>query len=140
MFDIKAPSASEIVIIAGVVTVIFLGVRVSSNYQSLVKDNATLTEQTAQLSSKNDMLVKSVDNLTQQFKAMNDIVANETRRRAAAEMKIQQLQKEAIDALKNDPCAREPVPDVVTDRLREAADSVRAGKTTPAANSGKSAN
>lgn len=128
MFDIKAPSASEMVIIAGVVAVIFLGVRASSNFQSLLKDNATLTEQTSQLSSKNDMLAKSVDSLSQQLHAMNDIVADETRRRAAAEMKSQRLQEEIKDALKGSVCAGEYIPPVAVIRLREAADSVRAGK------------
>lgn len=139
MFDIKPPSAFEIVIVAGVITVIFLGMRVTNNFQSLVKDNATLTEQTAQLSSKNDMLAKSVDSLTQQFQAMNEIVANETRRRAAAEMKSQRLQEEVKDALKGSQCAVEYIPSVAVVRLREAADSVRNGKAAIHPDTGKSA-
>lgn len=140
MFDIKPPSAFEIVVVAGVITVIFLGMRVTSNFQSLVKDNATLTEQTAQLSSKNDMLAKSVDSLTQQFQAMNEIVANETRRRAAAEMKSQRLQEEVKDALKGSKCAVEYIPPVAVIRLREAADSVRAGKAAVPADTSQPAN
>lgn len=134
MFDIKAPSIAEIVIIGGVAAVLFVGMRVASNYQSLVKDNAVLSEQTAQLSTKNDALIKSVGDLTAEVKSMNNIVETESRRRAAAEMKSQRLQDEVKNALKNSTCSFELIPAGALVRMREAADSVRNGKATVPAN------
>lgn len=140
MFDIKPPSAKDIIVIGGVAFLIFAGMRMTSNYQELVKENTTLSEQTAQLSSKNDVLIKSVSDLTTEVKSMNDIVATESRRRAAAEMKSQRLQEEVKSALKDSMCSVELIPAGALVRMREAADSVRNGKTTVPADSGNPAN
>ena len=127
MFDIKPPSAKDIIVIGGVAFLIFAGMRMTSNYQELVKENTTLSEQTAQLSSKNDALIKSVGDLTTEVKSMNDIVATESRRRAAAEMKSQRLQEEVKTALKENKCAAELVPVDVQKKLVELADSIKGG-------------
>lgn len=127
MFDIKPPSAKDIIVIGGVAFLIFVGMRMTSNYQELVKENTTLSEQTAQLSSKNDALIKSVSDLTTEVKSMNDIVATESRRRAAAEMKSQRLQEEVKTALKENKCAAELVPVDVQKKLVELADSIKGG-------------
>lgn len=140
MFDIKHPSAKDIIVIGGVAFLIFAGMRMTSNYQELVKENTTLSEQTAQLSSKNDALIKSVSDLTAEVKSMNDIVATESRRRAAAEMKSQRLQEEVKSALKDSMCSVELIPAGALVRMREAADSVRNGKTTVPTDSGNPAN
>lgn len=137
MFDIQAPSAKDVVIIGGVAFLIFVGMRMTSNYHDLVKENSTLSEQTAQLSSKNDALIKSVADLTSEVKSMNDIVATESRRRAAAEMKSQRLQDEVKNALKNSMCSVELIPAGALVRMREAADGVRNGKATTVTDSGQ---
>lgn len=139
MLDIKRPSLVEVVIITVIVGVFILVMRVGSKYQSLVEENSVLSEQTAALSSKNDSLIKSVDNLATEVKTMNGIVATESRRRAAAEMKIQRLQEEVKYALKASQCAAEPVPDVADVRVREAANDTRRGKAAPPADTSKSA-
>lgn len=127
MFDIKPPTAKDVVIIGAVAFLIFVGMRMTSNYQDLVKENSTLSEQTAQLSSKNDALIKSVTDLTSEVKSMNDIVATESRRRAAAEMKSQRLQEEVKTALKENKCAAELIPVDVQKKLVELAESIKGG-------------
>ncbi len=138
MLDIKKPSIVETVIIAVVIGVFILVMRVGSKYQSLIEENSILSEQTSQLSSKNDSLIKSVNNLALEVKSMNGIVEKESRRRAAAEMKSQRLQEEVKDALKGSQCAVEYIPAGAVVRVREAANDARAGKAAVSADTAKS--
>lgn len=140
MFDIRPPSAKDIIVIGGVAFLIFVGMRMTSNYQDLVKENSTLSEQTAQLSSKNDALIKSVSDLTTEVKSMNDIVKTESRRRAAAEMKSQRLQEEVKSALKESTCSVELIPAGALVRMREAADGVRNGNSAASTDTSQPSN
>ncbi|EAZ3751523.1 hypothetical protein B9H72_22915 [Salmonella enterica] len=86
-----------------------------------------------------DDLANTLQNLADRVGDMNKLVDKEARRRSAAEMKSQRLQEEVKDALKNNKCSIELIPDSVVDQLRRQADSVRSGKSANDTDSGKPA-
>lgn len=90
------------------------------------------------INSKNDDLANTLQNLTEKIGQANAIASTEARRRAAAEMKNNKLQEEVKDALKNNKCSVELVPDSVVARLLEQANGVRIGKDTSDRNTSKS--
>lgn len=105
----------------------------------LTARNERLRDANTSLSSKNNDLAATLNNLADKVGEQNEIVKTESRRRAAAEMKSQRSQEEVVRVLKESKCAAEPVPDTATGRLRAAADSARGGQTAVPAATGKSA-
>ena len=85
-------------------------VKLGADNRQLRISNASLTAESKQLNVKNKLVDK------------------EAKRRAAAEMKSQRLQEEVKDALKNNKCSIELIPNSVVDQLRRQADSIRSGK------------
>ena len=135
---LKNTSLGEVITIGAIVLVIVLVFRLGADNKKLSEENGRLAEQAGELSQKNDDLAVSLQTLSDEVKAMNKIVATESRRRAAAEMKSQKLQEEVKDALKDNRCAREPIPDDAVVGLREAADSARGGKSKKPRSTSKS--
>lgn len=105
-------------------------VKLGVDNRQLRISNASLSEEAKQLNSKNNDLANTLQNLADRVGDMNKLVDKEARRRSAAEMKSQRLQEEVKDALKNNKCSIELIPDSVVDQLRRQADSVRVGKFT----------
>ena len=112
-------------------------VKLGTDNRQLKISNAALITEAGQLHSKNDDLANTLQNLADRVGDMNKLVDKEARRRSAAEMKSQHLQEEVKDALKNNKCSIELIPDSVVDQLRRQADSVRNGKITNDTDSGK---
>lgn len=106
----------------------------------LESDNRALQADVKQLNKKNDGLANSIKVLADQTVAQNEIVKTESKRRAAAEMKQQRLQDEVKQALRESQPSVVALPDSVIERLREKSDSVRSGKSEPAADTSKPAN
>lgn len=129
----------EVITIAAIVIVILLTMKLVSDNKQLGQDNGRLSEQIRDVSSKNDALASSLDSLVAQVAEMNKIVATESKRRAAAEMKSQRLQEEVKSALKDNKCTIELIPDGGVIGLRKAADSARGHKGTNSVDTGKSA-
>lgn len=125
---LKNTSIGEIVTIGAISVVVILMLRLGADNRKLSEENGRLAEQSAELSTKNDGLAESLSTLSNEVMAMNKLVATESRRRAAAEMKSQKLQEEVKDALKDNQCAREPVPAGAVNGVRKAADSARSHK------------
>lgn len=113
-------------------------VKLGTDNRQLKISNAALIAEAKQLHSKNDDLANTLQNLADRVGDMNKLVDKEARRRSAAEMKSQRLQEEVKDALKNNKCSIELIPDSVVDQLRRQADSVRNGKSANDTDSGKS--
>ena len=113
-------------------------VKLGADNRQLRTSNSALIESSRQLNAKNNDLASTLLNLTDAVAEMNRIVDKEAKRRASAEMKSQRLQDEIKDALKNNKCSIELIPDSVVDQLRRQADSIRSGKDTDSSDSGKS--
>lgn len=129
------------ILIPVIFTVIIIGFIAKLGYdnQNLTQRNEKLRTLTNELLSKNNDLAATIKNLAERIGEQNKIVATETKRRAAAEMKQQGLQDEVKTALRDSTCNVVVVPDDVTDKLREQADSVRNGADTSPANTSKPA-
>lgn len=129
------------ILIPVIFTVIIIGFIAKLGYdnQNLTQRNEKLRTLTSELLSKNNDLAATIKNLAERIGEQNKIVATETKRRAAAEMKQQGLQGEVKTALRDSTCNVVVVPDDVTDKLREQADSVRNGADTSPANTSKPA-
>jgi peptidoglycan hydrolase CwlO-like protein len=112
-------------------------VKLGADNRQLRISNASLTAESKQLNVKNNDLATTLQNLTDAVTDMNKLVDKEAKRRAAAEMKSQKLQEEVKDALKDNKCSIELIPDSVIEQLRRQADSIRSGKDTEGSNSGK---
>lgn len=112
-------------------------VKLGADNRQLRISNAALISESKQLNTKNEDLATTLQNLADAVTDMNKQVDKEAKRRAAAEMKSQRLQEEVKDALKNNKCSIELVPDSVVDQLRRQADSIRSGKDTGTTDSGK---
>lgn len=112
-------------------------VKLGTDNRQLRISNAALVTEARQLNSKNNDLANTLQNLADRVGDMNKLVDKEARRRSAAEMKSQRLQEEVKDALKNNKCSIELIPDSVIDQLRRQADSVRNGKSSDDTDSGK---
>lgn len=112
-------------------------VKLGTDNRQLKISNAALIAEAKQLHSKNDDLANTLQNLADRVGDMNKLVDKEARRRSAADMKSQRLQEEVKDALKNNKCSIELIPDSVVDQLRRQADSVRNGKSADDTDSGK---
>ncbi|HGH4619182.1 TPA: DUF2570 domain-containing protein [Enterobacter cloacae] len=112
-------------------------VKLGTDNRQLRISNAALVTETKQLNSKNNDLANTLQSLADRVGDMNKLVDKEARRRSAAEMKSQRLQEEVKDALKNNKCSIELIPDSVVDQLRRQADSVRNGKDSVDTDSGK---
>lgn len=113
-------------------------VKLGADNRQLRISNAALVESSKQLNVKNNDLASTLQNLTDAVTDMNKIVDKEAKRRTAAEMKSQRLQEEVKDALKNNKCSIELIPDSVVDQLRRQAYSIRSGKDANSADTGKS--
>lgn len=127
------------ILIPVIFTVIIIGFIAKLGYdnQNLTQRNEKLRTLTSELLSKNNDLAATIKNLADRIGEQNRIVATETKRRAAAEMKQQGLQNEVKDALRDNTCSVVVVPDDVTGKLREQADSVRNGADASPANTSK---
>ncbi len=127
------------ILIPVIFTVIIIGFIAKLGYdnQNLTQRNEKLRTLTSELLSKNNDLAATIKNLADRIGEQNKIVATETKRRAAAEMRQQGLQDEVKDALRESKPSVVLVPDDVVDRLREQADSVRNGADTSPANTSK---
>lgn len=112
-------------------------VKLGADNRQLRISNAALISESKQLNTKNEDLATTLQNLADAVTDMNKQVDKEAKRRAAAEMKSQRLQDEVKDALKNNKCSIELIPDTVVDQLRRQADSIRSGKDTDITDSGK---
>ncbi|HFG5644560.1 TPA: DUF2570 domain-containing protein [Salmonella enterica subsp. enterica serovar Korkeasaari] len=113
-------------------------VKLGADNRQLRISNASLTAESKQLNVKNNDLATILQNLTDAVTDMNKLVDKEAKRRAAAEMKSQRLQDEIKDALKNNKCYIELIPDSVIEQLRRQADSIRSGKDANSTDTGKS--
>lgn len=98
-------------------------VKLGVDNRQLKTDNYALQKESRELNSKNNDLANTLQNLTDAVMKMNDIVATESKRRAAAEMKSQRLQEEVKGALKDNQCSTVRLPDSVVSALLEQAKS-----------------
>lgn len=101
--------------------------------------NEALLTETKDLSQKNSDLAKTLHNLTEEVGKINALAQQESKRRAAAEMKSQRLQEEVKSALKDNKCSIELIPSDAVIGVRKAADSARGGKGSGAADTSKPA-
>lgn len=134
------PSLSTMkILIPAIFVVIIIGFIAKLGYdnQLLNQRNERLRSQNSELMSKNSDLAATIKSLADRVGEQNKIVADETRRRAAAELKQQGLQNEVKQALRESKPSVVLVPDDVVDRLREQADSVRNGKAALPADTSK---
>lgn len=129
------------ILIPVIFVVIIIGFIAKLGYdnRTLTQRNERLRLQNSELMSKNSDLAGTIKTLAAHVGEQNEIVRAETKRRAAAEMKQQGLQDEVKQVLRDNTCSVVLVPDDVTDRLREQANSVRSGKDAVPADSGKPA-
>jgi len=129
------------ILIPVIFVVIIIGFIAKLGYdnQILTQRNERLRLQNTELMSKNTDLAGTIKTLAAHVGEQNEIVRAETKRRAAAEMKQQGLQDEVKQVLRDSTCSVVLVPDDVTDKLRDQADSVRSGKGAPATDTGKPA-
>ncbi|NNS07324.1 DUF2570 domain-containing protein [Erwinia sp. JH02] len=136
------PSLNALKILIPVIfTVIIIGFIAKLGYdnQNLTNRNEKLRELTTELLSKNNDLSATIKNLADRVGEQNQIVAAETKRRAAAEMKQQGLQNEVKQALRDSKPSVVLVPDDVVERLRQQADSVRNGADASPSNTSQPA-
>jgi len=136
----KNASIMEIVTVSAVAIVIAMMFKLNGDNRKLSAENGRLEEQAAELNTKNDGMAKSLQTLTSEMQSMNKLASDEARRRAAAEMKQQKLQEEVKDALKNNKCSFELIPDGAVIGLRKAADSARGSDSKASADTSQSAN
>lgn len=136
----KNTSAMEIITVAAVAIAIALMLKLTGDNRKLSAENGRLEEQTTELNTKNDGMAKSLQTLTSEVQSMNKLAADEARRRAAAEMKSQRLNEEVKDALKNNKCSFELLPDGAVIGLRKAADSARGSDSKASTNPGQPVN
>lgn len=101
--------------------------------------NEALLTETKDLSQKNSDLAKTLHNLTEEVGKINALAQQESKRRAAAEMKSQRLQEEVKSALKDNKCSIELIPGDAVIGVRKAADSARGGKGYSGADTSKPA-
>lgn len=101
--------------------------------------NEALLTETKDLSQKNSDLAKTLHNLTEEVGKINALAQQESKRRAAAEMKSQRLQEEVKSALKDNKCSIELIPGDAVIGVRKAADSARGGKGSGGADTSKPA-
>ncbi len=129
------------ILIPVIFVVIIIGFIAKLGYdnQILTQRNERLRLQNTELMSKNTDLAGTIKTLAAHVGEQNEIVRAETKRRAAAEMKQQGLQDEVKQVLRDSTCSVVLVPDDVTDKLRDQADSVRSGKGATSADTGKPA-
>lgn len=129
------------ILIPVIFVVIIIGFIAKLGYdnRTLTQRNERLRLQNTELMSKNTDLAGTIKTLAAHVGEQNEIVRAETKRRAAAEMKQQGLQDEVKQVLRDSTCSVVLVPDDVTDKLRDQADSVRSGKGATAADTGKPA-
>lgn len=129
------------ILIPVIFVVIIIGFIAKLGYdnQILTQRNERLRLQNTELMSKNTDLAGTIKTLAAHVGEQNEIVRAETKRRAAAEMKQQGLQDEVKQVLRDSTCSVVLVPDDVTDKLRDQADSVRSGKGAASADTGKPA-
>ncbi|MFZ4835778.1 DUF2570 domain-containing protein [Rouxiella sp. Mn2063] len=135
---LKNTSLGEVITIGAIAIVVILTLRLGADNRKLSEENGRLAEQSAELSHKNDGLAESLSTLSNEVQLMNKLVATESKRRAAAEMKSQKLQEEVKGALKDNQCAREPVPSDAVNGVRKAADSARSHKSKKPSRASKS--
>ena len=134
----------NLTLIKNLIPIIFAAIIVTflwslnSENKKLTSDNNELRAEYRRVNSKNDDLANTLGNLTEKIGQANAIASTEARRRAAAEMKNNKLQEEVKDALKNNKCSVELVPDSVIGRLLEQANRIRSGKDADYSDSGKS--
>lgn len=129
------------ILIPLIFVVIIIGFIAKLGYdnQILTQRNERLRLQNTELMSKNTDLAGTIKTLAAHVGEQNEIVRAETKRRAAAEMKQQGLQDEVKQVLRDSTCSVVLVPDDVTAKLRDQADSVRSGKGATSADIGKPA-
>lgn len=129
------------ILIPVIFVVIIIGFIAKLGYdnRTLTQRNERLRLQNTELMSKNTDLAGTIKTLAAHVGEQNEIVRAETKRRAAAEMKQQGLQDEVKQVLRDSTCSVVLVPDDVTDKLRDQADSVRSGKGATSADTGKPA-
>jgi len=127
------------ILIPVIFVVIIIGFIAKLGYdnQILTQRNERLRLQNTELMTKNTDLAGTIKTLAAHVGEQNEIVRAETKRRAAAEMKQQGLQDEVKQVLRDSTCSVVLVPDDVTDKLRDQADSVRSGKGAASADTGK---
>lgn len=101
--------------------------------------NEALLTETKDLSQKNSDLAKTLHNLTEEVGKINALAQQESKRRAAAEMKSQRLQEEVKSALKDNKCSIELIPSDAVIGVRKAADSARGSKGSSGADTSKPA-
>ncbi|MBS6032030.1 MAG: DUF2570 domain-containing protein [Pantoea sp.] len=123
MFSLTAFKNLIPFLFAGII--IFFLFSLNAENDQLHADNSELRQDVKRVNSKNDDLANTLNNLSERVGEMTTIVKDESRRRAAAEMKSQQLQEEVKDALKDNVCSGELVPDSVVERLRQQANGIR---------------
>lgn len=134
----------NLALIKNLIPIIFAAIIVTflwslnSENKKLTTDNNELRAEYRRVNSKNDDLANTLGNLTEKIGQANAIASTEARRRAAAEMKNNKLQEEVKDALKNNKCSVELVPDSVIGRLLEQANRIRSGKDADYSDSSKS--
>ncbi|MBU9829871.1 DUF2570 domain-containing protein [Rahnella rivi] len=134
----------NLTLIKNLIPIIFAAIIVTflwslnSENKKLTSDNNELRAEYRRVNSKNDDLANTLGNLTEKIGQANAIASTEARRRAAAEMKNNKLQEEVKDALKNNKCSVELVPDSVISRLLEQANRIRIGKDADYSDSSKS--
>ena len=134
----------NLTLIKNLIPIIFAAIIVTflwslnSENKKLTSDNNELRAEYRRVNSKNDDLANTLGNLTEKIGQANAIASTEARRRAAAEMKNNKLQEEVKDALKNNKCSVELVPDSVISRLLEQANRIRIGKDSDYSDSSKS--
>ena len=134
----------NLTLIKNLIPIIFAAIIVTflwslnSENKKLTSDNNELRAEYRRVNSKNDDLANTLGNLTEKIGQANAIASTEARRRAAAEMKNNKLQEEVKDALKNNKCSVELVPDSVIGRLLEQANRIRSGKDADYSDSSKS--
>lgn len=122
------------------VVVLFLLYRLNAHNQELRQDNRELQTENRRVYAKNEDLAQALQDLTGQLQQVNDTLAIEAKRQAAAEQHHRALQNDIKKALQNNRCAVVPVPDDVAERLRQEADRVRTGDNPDRAHTGESAN
>ena len=119
--------------------ILFFLFTLNAENKRLTTDNGELRQDIKRVNGKNDDLANTLNNLSEKVGEMATIVKDESTRRAKAELKSQQLQEEVKDALKENKCAAEPVPDSVVKQLREQANGVRGGESAGSADPRKPA-
>jgi len=119
-----------------VVIIIGFIAKLGYDNQILTQRNERLRLQNTELMTQNTELAGAIKTLAAYVGEQNEIVRAETNYWATAEMKQQGLQDEVKQILRDSTCNVELVPDDVTDKLRDQADSLRSGKGSAVADTG----